>query len=161
MTPYPSTLVYRKAALEHASTVGLVIALYDTLLGNLSRAATAIERGDIENRCAELLHGFKILQQLDCMLDMQKGGVAALNLRRLYALVRKQMMLSQFKLSPSALREQIRLLIDVREAWQQVDARGAQPAAPPVDPRSELKGNILHGQVVESELARTSFSCSG
>ncbi len=159
MTPTDS-LNYRKAALQHASTVGLVIALYDTLLGNLGRAAAAIERNDIEGRCAEMVHGFKVLQQLEMMVDMQKGGQAAINLRRFYALLRKQMLLAQFKLSAKILHEQIALLIDVRAAWQQVDARGSQ-AAPVSQGYAAHGGNLMAHQSAESELRQQSFSCSG
>jgi flagellar protein FliS len=161
MTP---SLAYRKAALQHASTVGLVIALCDTLIGNLCRAAAALERNDIQGRCAELVHGFNVLQQLELMVDMQNGGETAIRLRRFYAYLRNQMLAAQFKLAPDILYELVKSLIKVREAWQQVDARGAKPmpafqasaqASTPQD------ANMLGQPAVESEMQRLSFSCSG
>lgn len=161
MTPAIS-LSYRKAALQQASTVGLVIALYDTLWGNLSRAATAFDNNDIEVRCSELVHGFKVLQQLDTMLDMKSGGPAATNLRRFYTHMRGQMLAAQFKRSPEILRQQARLLIDVRGAWQQVDERNAhgQHTYGNPAPAARLQG-AGYAEAGSKESGRQAFSCSG
>jgi len=126
MTNTTASLQYRRAATQHASVVGLVIALHDTLVGNIRRAAAAIERNDIQGRCDELVHGFKVLQQLESMLDMENGGQTALKIQRFYAHVRGQLLLAQFKLSPEILHRQIEIVIEVREAWQQVDNDAAQ-----------------------------------
>jgi flagellar biosynthetic protein FliS len=162
MTPTIS-LAYRKAALQQASTVGLVIALYDTLQGCLSRAATAMDRNDIEIRCKELIHGFRVLQQLDSMIDMDNGGPAAINLRRFYTHIRGQMLKAQFKLSPAILHQQINALIDVRGAWHQVDARGTQTeqAIQPHRTHHEEVRTKMHQPVAEPEIKHVSFSCSG
>jgi flagellar protein FliS len=158
------SLAYRKAALQQASTVGLVIALYDTLVGNLGRAASAIERNDIEGRCNELTHGFKVLQQLDLMLDMVNGGQAAINLRRFYSHLRGQMLKAQFKLSTSILQEQIQMVLTVRDAWQQVDSR--ENPLPGVSPDAGLtsvdrrRGPEFDGRKAAEGLGQ-SFSCSG
>ncbi len=165
MTP-TSSLAYRKAALQHASTVGLVIALYDTLHGNLSRAAAAIERNDIQSRCAELVHGFNVLQQLELMVNADNGGRAASNLRRFYTHLRGQMLKAQFSLSPALLREQMKMLVVVREAWQQVDARGTHQTEPPGEYSKQPAhlesqgGSMIHPQAIESKRSRPSFSCS-
>jgi flagellar protein FliS len=168
MTP-TNSLAYRKASLQHASTVGLVIALYDTLHGNLSRAAAAMERNDIQSRCAELVHGFNVLQQLELMVNTENGGQAAANLRRFYTHLRGHMIKAQFTLSPALLREQMKMLITVREAWQQVDARGTHQAEAAHgsngygNQSAHLEGqssSMIHPHGLESERSSSSFSCS-
>ena len=164
MTNLMNSVAYRKAALEYASPVGLIIALYDTLLGNLTRAAAAIEQNDIESRCTDLAHGFKVLQQLEVMVNMDHGGPAALHLRRFYTRLRGQMLAAQFQLSAARLHEQIRALIEVREAWQQIDARGMQDTGSGnMTPHG--KGHQARGQAYpphsDQEVERASFSCSG
>ena len=52
-------LAYRKTAVEGASGFGLLIALYDTLAGNLRRAAAAQRRNDLEDRCHEVKHALR------------------------------------------------------------------------------------------------------
>ncbi len=160
MTNKISSLAYRQAATRQASVVGLVIALYDTLVGNLRRAAEAMDRGDIQGRCDELMHGFKVLQQLDAMLDMERGGETAVKNRRFYNHLRGQMLAAQFKLSSEILKKQIGLVLEIRQAWQQIDNalpnpdRATQPLAEPATlPYTPVQGD-------EAD-AHSSFSCSG
>lgn len=127
MNPANASLAYRRAATEQASVVGLVIALYDTLSGDLKRAAAAMHRGDIPTRCAQLKHGFAVLTQLDNLLDAEHGGPTAQHLRRFYEHLRKEMLRAQFALDAQILARASSLILDVREAWQQVDMRADTP----------------------------------
>jgi flagellar protein FliS len=157
MNNHIASLQYRRAATQQASPVGLVIALYDTLVGDLRRAADAIDRNDIQARCDQLIHGFKVLQQLDSMLDMENGGETALKVRRFYAHVRGQLLLAQFKLSSEILRKQIAIILDVRGAWQQLDS------TVPAERRVTPSAYRADAATIESALPagpRLSFSCS-
>jgi flagellar biosynthetic protein FliS len=160
-TNQAASLVYRRAATQHASVVGLVIALHDTLIGNLQRAAKAIEREDIPTRCDELIHGFKVLTQLDAMLDMNNGGKTAVKIRRFYTHLRGQMLQAQFKLDPAILYAQVNAVLTVREAWEQLDSKGVQ-AEPPSRKtfQGAYPGAVAMPPSPDAEL-RTSFSCSG
>ncbi|HEY0785031.1 MAG TPA: flagellar export chaperone FliS [Acidobacteriaceae bacterium] len=156
------SLAYKRASVQQASTVGLVIALYDTLNGNLTRAAAALDAGDVERRCAELVHGFKVLQQLDTMLDMERGGPAAANLRRFYTHLRGQMLVAQFKLAPQILRTQAALLIELREAWQQVDSQThAAPSPSQGGADKQLGPGAASLERAGQSLLPARFSCSG
>lgn len=123
MMPTPPALAYRRAAAQQASVVGLVIALYDTLAGNLGRAAEAMRRTDLEKRGEELKHGFSVLTQLMSLVDAERGGETALRLRRFYEHLRQQMLRAQFAQDPSLLDSAQALVLDVRGAWQEVDSR--------------------------------------
>ncbi len=121
-------LSYRRAAVENASAVGLVIILYDVLVRDLKRAIEAMQLHDIEKRSAELKHALLVLQQLEGSLDMESGAEAARNLSSFYSAVRAKVMEAQVKSSPEILDRQIELLLDVRTAWQQVDPNQSAPA---------------------------------
>lgn len=125
MTPTPPALAYRRAAAQQASVVGLVIALYDTLAGNLQRAAGAMLRGDLEERGEQLKHGFAVLTQLASLVDAEHGGQTAFHLKRFYEHLRQQMLRAQFTQDPSLLDSAQGLVLDVRGAWQEVDLRSA------------------------------------
>jgi flagellar protein FliS len=158
-----ASLEYRRASTQQASVVGLVIALHDTLIGNLRRAADAMEREDIATRCDQLIHGFKVLQQLEAMLDMTNGGQVAINIRRFYTHVRGQMLAAQFKLDPKLLQDQIRIVLEIREAWQQVDSapiEGTRRTTGTGYPSGELSSvdSIAASSTAET---RVSFSCNG
>jgi flagellar protein FliS len=156
---YPTApLTYRRAALQHASVVGLVIALYDTLIGNLQRAAHAIDEGNIQKRCDELSHGFKVLTQLDAMLDMKNGGETALKIRTFYNHLRRQMLVAQFKLDSAILYAQVKAVLDVRAAWQQVDETAGEKSTVAKAP---APASVSSDYAADESATRTSFSCSG
>jgi flagellar protein FliS len=114
-------LSYLRSAVQNASPAGLVVILFDQLVTDLRGAIAAIEKRDIEGRCAQLIHGFLILAQLQGSLDMENGGEPAVNFTRFYAAVRSKMMEANVRISTEILHHQIELLLDVRQAWQQVD----------------------------------------
>jgi len=121
-------LAYLRAAVQNASSVGLVIILFDQLIVDLKRAIAAMENRDVETRGAELKHGFLVLAQLQGSLDMENGGEAAVHFSRFYSAVRAGMMEAHIKASPEILVRQIGLLLDVRQAWQQVDRQNLSAA---------------------------------
>ena len=150
-----ASLEYRRAATQQASVVGLVIALHDTLIGDLRRAAEAMEKNDIETRCAQLIHGFKVLTQLEAMLDLQNGGETAIKLRRFYSHVRGQMLSAQFKLAPAILLNMVKIVMEIREAWEQIDNA-------PASARNSIStaDEGAYAQDMEFGL-QGAFSCSG
>ena len=145
MPPTPPALAYRRAAAQQASVVGLVIALYDTLAGNLRRATLAMHQRDLEQRGEQLKHGFSVLTQLVSLLDLNQGGQTALNLQRFYDHIRQEMLRAQFAQDPAILEGAADLVLDVRGAWQEVDTRSAYTP----------ESSSLQGQVT----GLTSLSC--
>ena len=118
MTP----LDYRKAVVENASPIGLVIALYDTLVADIQRAIEATKAGDIEKRTSQIVHAFQVLQQLEGGLNMSDGSQTAKDLSRLYRHIRAKLLEAQFKQSVDMLTAQIDLALQMRQAWQRADA---------------------------------------
>ena len=114
-------LTYLRAAAQHATSVGLVIILYDLLLHDLELAITAFKDRDIEGRTREIKHSFLVLQQLEGSLDKEGGDEAAKHLASFYSFLRSKILEAHIKASPEILREQIELVLDVRKAWHQVD----------------------------------------
>jgi flagellar protein FliS len=119
-------LSYRKSAIEGASTIGLMIALFDTLAGDLRRAVAAIHNNDIETRCKELNHAVLVLGQLESWIDLTNGGESAQTLSRFYAYLRSRMMEASINKSANILETQIDMILHIRSAWQQLDAPPVQ-----------------------------------
>jgi flagellin-specific chaperone FliS len=77
-----------------------------------------------------------VLQQLEGSLDMENGGEAAKHLSAFYSALRSKIFEAHLKASPEILKKQIEFVVDVRQAWQQVDkpnlgpGYGAVEAAP-------------------------------
>ena len=124
-------LAYQEAAVRNATTVELVIILYDILARDLQAAIEAMEARNIEARTAKLKHGFLVIAQLEGTLDREGGGEFATNLSRFYSMMRGQMMKAQFQKDPAILRQLIQLLLSVREAWVEVSSRQSPTSVSP------------------------------
>jgi len=121
-------LSYRRVSVEGATTIGLMIALFDTLVGDLRRSAAALRKGDIEVRCREMNHAALVISQLESWIDMANGEESAKTLSRFYAYLRAKMLEAAGTKSASLLEAQIEMILHIRSAWQQLDA------SPPVAP---------------------------
>jgi flagellar protein FliS len=152
-------LSYRKSAIEGATTIGLMIALFDTLVGDLRRATTALRLNDIETRCRESNHAALVIGQLESWLDLESGGESARTLSRFYAYLRAKMLEAAATKSPKVLETQIEMILHVRSAWQQLD--GALPPAP-VSPGETQKerATTVYLSAHESTSERIPFSQS-
>lgn len=134
--------LYKEAAVHSASTVGLVLTMYDMLIADMTRAITALRAGDIEDRTAEVKHALDVLMHLQSALNFEEGGNAANSLDTFYAIVRGKLLQAHIQQSVSLFEQQIELVSGVREAWREAQRR-EQPAAssnatmPPPSPGAE------------------------
>jgi flagellar protein FliS len=112
---------YRNSSIAGASPIGLMIALFDALAGDLRRAAFAIGQNDIETRCKELNHATLVIGRLESWIDLKNGGESAQNLSLFYAHLRAKMMEAAVAMSAAVLDAQIEMILQVRSAWQQLD----------------------------------------
>jgi flagellar protein FliS len=119
---------YREADVQGASPVEVVIMLYDVLARDLKRVIAAIRAGDVQERVNQSNHAFQVLQELECSLDMERGGSTAKDLSRFYSHVRAKLMEVQFKLNPALLERQIEMLMELRQGW--VEAMGTPEVVP-------------------------------
>ena len=138
-------LSYRRAAVQNASAVGLVIIMYDMLIEDVHEVIEALKQGDIEKRANELKHAFLILGHMEGVLDMEKGGMAAENLAKFYSVLRANLLDAHIKSSVEKFQRQIELMLEVRQAWEQVNkpdaaATTATEAAENPEPRAAAAG---------------------
>jgi flagellin-specific chaperone FliS len=143
-------LCYRKSAIEGASSIGLIIALFDTF---------AVRKSDIEKRCKELNHATLVLGQLESWVDKEKGGDSAQALAQLYGYLRATMMEASVTQSATLLETQIDTLLRVRSAWQKLD--NAAPGPPVIPPNTLVEQTTTSTPMPESKIERIPFSQSG
>jgi flagellar protein FliS len=117
---------YNLSAIEGASSIGLMVVLFDTLGRDLRRAVAALNKKDIEARCKELNHATLVLGQLDSWVDLDKGGESARNLAGLYAYLRAKMMEAAVSQSAKPLEAPIEMILRVRTAWHKLDVAPQQ-----------------------------------
>jgi flagellar secretion chaperone FliS len=147
-------LEYRKTAAEGASGFGLLIALYDTLAGDLRRAAEAERNDELDKRSREVNHAMLVMAYLEDWTRRGSDGELSQRLISFYGSLRRKLVEAQVNRSAAALEEQMALVLEIREHWQQIDVHtepkgsasellsSSKPPAYPLD----LGEDVVHKQ---------------
>jgi flagellar secretion chaperone FliS len=122
---------YQGHALEGASAVELVVALYDGIIRFLYAACAAVDRGDEAGRRAAVKRALDIILHLQARLRMDVGGRPAMALSEFYAATFAQILQGSQAASRPRLEHAIACVSNVRDAWREVARNpGANPPAP-------------------------------
>ena len=135
---------YRESAARGASAVGHVVLLYGQIVADMRNAIQAIEACNIEERTNAINHAMVVVSHLQNSLNFEVGGAAATSLSRFYNMVRRKLLEAQFQTSKELLQEQIALLLDLREAWVEVDRTTAVAAEQPVGNAQSSANDAAH-----------------
>jgi flagellar biosynthetic protein FliS len=132
-------LAYRKTAVEGASGFGLLIALFDTLAGNIQRAAEAERANDIEKRSYEVKHALLVIGCLEDWVRRGPGGELADQLVVFYKKLRRSLVQAQVHRSAEAFEAQMAGVLQIRQFWQQADLRQANAEPEVLRPMNGLE----------------------
>jgi flagellar secretion chaperone FliS len=158
-------LTYRESAVAGASPVRQVILLYEQAIEDLRRALAACSGGEIERRTRQINHAILILGCLQSSLNRERGGAVAGNLDRFYNQVRTGLLDAQCRQSAAEIERQIALLVEVHEAWCEVERRevervqiasGAPPETVPISARATGDKNMDPTPMPAESIARSS-----
>ena len=148
-------LAYRRTAAEGASGFGLLIALFDTLAGDLRRAAEAQRRNDIEQRSSEVRHALLVIGHLEGWVACGTGGELAHKLVSFYSQLRCRLLEAQAKQSPEIFDQEMANVLTVREHWQRMDANAVPPGLETAFPQAPPYPGF---QSMQGERSRSSWS---
>ena len=112
---------YRQNTVQGASPVGLVVALYDTVIRDFRRAADALDRGDVESRVNELNHALTVIAHLKSVLDHQRGGEAASRFDNFYEVARAMILSANVNASRETLSRLVEMFSSMRAAWHKAE----------------------------------------
>jgi flagellar protein FliS len=122
---------YQEAALDGASAVDLVVALYDGMVRFLYAASAATERGDAAGRRVAVKRALDIIIHLQARLRMDVGGRPAQVLSEFYASIFAQILQASQSASTQKFEHAIECVKNVRDAWRQVASDSEVNPAPP------------------------------
>lgn len=129
---------YQRESAGSASRIGIIVALYDTLLRDFRRALAAQASSDVETRVAELNHVMTVIGHLRSVLNHEAGGEAARRFRSLYDVTHGMILEANLKPCASAIEKLIAIYGDLRGAWYQAEqnkpAAGAEPQSQGIQP---------------------------
>jgi flagellar protein FliS len=121
---------YQQHALEGASAVDLVVALYDGIIRFLYAASAAVERGQAEERRVAVKRALDIIIHLQARLRMDVGGRPAQALSEFYASIFAQILQASQSASKAKFQHAIDCVRNVRDAWREVNKDPAVNPAP-------------------------------
>jgi flagellar protein FliS len=111
---------YQQHALEGASAVDLVVALYDGIIRFLYTAIDGVERGDPFARRSAVRRALDIIIHLQARLRMDVGGRPAQALSEFYASIFAQILQASQSASKAKFEHAIHCVRNVRDAWREV-----------------------------------------
>lgn len=117
---------YQQQTLVVMNSMELIVALYDGMIRFLHRAIADVEAGDVAGRRESIRRVLEILTYLQARLRADIGGEPAAALSEFYAAIYAQCVRASRDASIPLLRQSIRNVLQVRDAWKQVSLASAQ-----------------------------------
>jgi flagellar protein FliS len=96
----------------------LIVLLYDGAIKFLKLAIKEMEAGSQEAKGQYINRATDIITELNAILDMEKGGEIAGNLRKLYTFMNDRLAQANIKQDPNMVRDVIKLLEELNEGWR-------------------------------------------
>ena len=121
--------LYAKTQVQTASSVQVVVLLYDGVIQSLKLAQEGIEVNNMKDKARFLDRALSVVNELSASLDMEQGGAIATDLRRLYEYVQYELTQSNLHHDSARLNGPIRCLGVVREAWVELARQGSMAQA--------------------------------
>jgi flagellar secretion chaperone FliS len=145
---------YQEHALESASAVDLVVALYDGIIRFLYAANAAVERGDQAARRAAVKRALDIIIHLQARLRMDVGGRPAQVLSEFYASIFSEILQASQSASRQKFEHAVDCVRNVRDAWREV-ARDptVNPAPTQLISRPRLTDSAFAGDEYGADIA--------
>ncbi len=135
---------YQEHALDGASPVDLVVALYDGIIRFLHGAIEAVEQGDVTARRAAVKRAMDIIIYLQSRLRMDVGGRPAQALSEFYASIFAEILQGSQSASKAKFEHAIHCVRNVRDAWREV---ARDPAVNP----ALVPGSLVHSGMESAE----------
>jgi flagellar biosynthetic protein FliS len=114
---------YQEAAVRGARPVRLTILLYEQVIQDIGRAAAATSRHDFEAVAVEISHATGVVGYLQATLKRPSGTHVSRYLAEFYTMLREKLMEAQVRCSREILDRLRQSMIEVREAWLEVEAK--------------------------------------
>jgi len=115
---------YLENMVANANPVRLVIMLYEKAINCLENALEIRDTEDFDmqkSKYEEMGRALEIISVLDAVLDMEKGGEIAKNLREIYRSLMDELTYQMLKEDKERLERVIKILRNLKSAWEEVE----------------------------------------
>jgi flagellar protein FliS len=104
--------------LSDAEPHEVVAVMLDTLLTRVAQASGCIERGDTQGKGTAISKALGLIEGLVLSLDLERGGVVAENLQRLYDYMSRLLLKANLESRLDLLAEVSDLAGEIKTAWE-------------------------------------------
>jgi flagellar protein FliS len=111
---------YKKTVLATTDRVQLVYMLYEGALNHMKSARIKIESGDIMSKGKHFSKATLIISELSNVLDMEKGGEIARNLRGLYEYVLQRLLYANLNNDIAAIEDSEKVIETLKSGWKEM-----------------------------------------
>ncbi|MFP3927526.1 MAG: flagellar export chaperone FliS [Desulfobacteraceae bacterium] len=109
---------YQQTSIETAGKLDLVIMCYEKAVESFARAKEYYAAKEYEKKARAIQKGLDIVNELQCSLDMERGGEIAGNLNRIYTYINQRIIEGDIRSDLGVFDEAVGLLKDLKEAWE-------------------------------------------
>ena len=111
---------YQETAVTTQTKGRLVVMLYEGAIKFLKQAIKHIEANNIEEKNKYISKAIDIIFELNTVLDTEAGGEVAVNLRKLYFFMGRNLTEANIKQDTGKIEEVIKLLEELNQSWKAI-----------------------------------------
>jgi flagellar secretion chaperone FliS len=111
---------YKRSNIETAGKLDLVIMCYEKAILCLEQTKEHIIKKEFEKKAEKFQKALDIISELQCSLNMEKGGQIAKNLDALYSYITKRLILGDVQKDLAVFDESIHILSELLESWKAI-----------------------------------------
>jgi flagellar protein FliS len=98
----------------------LIVLLYEGAIKFMKLAIKELEAGNNEAKGQYINRAMDIITELNAILDMEKGGEIAANLRKLYMFMNNRLAQANIKRDANMIRDVIKLMEELNQGWRAI-----------------------------------------
>jgi flagellar protein FliS len=111
---------YQNATISTQSRGRLIVLLYEGAIKFAKLAIKEMEQQNYEAKGRYINRAQDIINELNGVLDMDRGGEVAENLRRLYSFMNRRLWEANAKRDPQMIHEVIALMEELNQSWKAI-----------------------------------------
>lgn len=112
--------VYQETAVSTQNQGRLIVLLYEGAIRFLTEAIEDLQQRDYEAKGRNIQRAIDIILELNTVLDMEKGGQIAQNLRSLYNFMLRELNEANVQKETRKIQEVINLLRELNQSWRAI-----------------------------------------
>ena len=146
---------YLQTQVTTTSQGDLVVMLYDGAIKFLTRAKELLLANDMAGKGNYISKALDIVNELDCTLNLEKGGELAANLHNLYFFCNSRLLMANLKKSPEMIDDVMKVLSGLRSAYAEIASLPEAKAA------AQEAGANMHASAILPPRAQAGQSPTG